>query len=101
MFENPNLILRIVREEISVSPILIFRSNSCPSEWLFTEDLPFDEYFDISLFETKSETALDNTVLNPEFVANIERERANRSIEEYILNSLQSSIIDANIPELL
>jgi len=40
------------------------------------------------LFETKFETALDNIVLNPEFVASLEKERANRSIDEYILNSL-------------
>jgi len=68
---------------------------------LFIEDLPFDEYFDLSFFENKSETTLDTIVLNPEFVPNIEKERENKSIDECILNSLQSSIISTNIPELL
>ena len=66
VFENPNLIPRIIRrQEGSVSPRRIYRSCFWPSEWLFIEDLPFDECFELSLFRNVSETALDNIVLDP------------------------------------
>ena len=64
------------------------------------EDLPFDESFDLSLFRTRSESALDNIVLDPEFIIDLEVQKANQSIDEYILNSPQSSLTTANIPEL-
>jgi len=101
MFENPNLIPIILRQESSLSPRLVFRSHSFPVEFQYLEDLRFDEHFDLSLFETKSESVIDDTILNLQFVEYIEKERANRSIDDYILNSLQSSTVATNIPELL
>ena len=89
VFENPNLIPRIVkRQEGSLSPRPIFRSHTWPSEWLFVEDLSFDECFELSLFISKTETVLDDTVLDPEFLVDIEFQRANTSIDDYIMISL-------------
>ena len=100
MFENPNLIPRIVRrQEGSLSPRPIFRSHTWPSEWLFVEDISFDESFKPSLFRNKSETALDDIVLDLEFLVDIEVQRENTSIDDYILNSPQSSITITNIPK--
>jgi len=101
VFENPNLIPRILRQEISLSPRPFFRSHSCPVVFQYLEDLPFDEHFDLSLFETKSKIAIGDTFLNPQFVQDLEIERANRSIDAYILNSLQTSIVATNSLELL
>ena len=100
--DNLNLISRRVkRQEILVSLTPSIKVDSCPDEWLFLEDISFDFSFDLSLFRTKSETALDDTVLDTKFVADLEIQKANKSIDEYILNSPQSSITAANIPELL
>ena len=100
MFGNPNLIPRIIRiQEGSVSPRPIFRSHSWPSEWFFVEDLPFDECFELSLIRARSKTTLDDTVLDPEFLVDIEVQRANRSIDDYIFNSSQTSIVTTNILE--
>jgi len=61
VFDNPNLIPRIIkRQESSISIRPLFRSNSCPAEWLFLEYVPFDEYFDNSLFRNKSESELED-----------------------------------------
>ena len=101
LFENPNLIPRMIkRQESLVSPRPLFRFNSYPSEWLFIEDLPFDEYFGLSLFRTKSESALNDTVLDPKFTIELEVQRANLSIDQHLLNSPQSSLTTAKIPEL-
>ena len=52
VFDNPNLISRISRrQESSVGPTPSIKIDSCPDEWLFVEDLPFDESFDLSLFK--------------------------------------------------
>jgi len=70
--DNPNFILRrSQRQESLVSPTPSIKADSCPDEWLFLEDLPFDESFDISLFRTRSESALDDIVLDPEFIADL------------------------------
>ena len=98
MYENQNLIPRILQKLSSVIPV--FRSHSCPVVFEYLEDLEFDEHFDLSLFETKSESVVGSTVLNPEFVKDVEIERANISIDDYILN-LQTSIVATNIPEFL
>jgi len=100
MFENPNLIPRILRQETYLSPRPVFRSHSCPNVFQYLEDLRFDEHFDLSFFETKFERAIGDTVLNPQFSQYLETERENRSIDVYILN-LQTSIVATNIPELL
>jgi len=54
---------------------------------LLLEDLPFDVQFDLSLFRTKSKNVLNETVLDLDFIANLEVQRANISIDEYILNT--------------
>ena len=96
MYENPNLIPRILRQESFLIPI--FRSHSCPVVFEYLEDLEFDEHFDLSFFETKYESVVCSTILNPEFVKDLEIERANRSIYDYIL-TIQTSIVATNIPE--
>ena len=99
VFENPNLIPRIVRrQEGSPSPTPIFRSHTWPSECFFVEEISFDENFELSLFRSKSETALEDMVLDPELLVDIEVQRANFSIDDYILNSPQS-ITATYIPE--
>ena len=98
MYENPNLIPRILRQESSVIPV--FRSHSCLVVFEYLEDLEFDEHFYLSLFETKSESDVGSTVLNPEFVKDLETIKANRSIDDYILK-LQTSIVATNIPKFL
>ena len=78
MFENPNLIPRIVRrQEGSLSPKPVFRSYTWPSQWFFVEDLSFDENFELSLFRNKSENDIDDIVLDHEFLVNIEVQREN------------------------
>ena len=47
-----------------------------------------------------SKSALDDIVLDTEFTAELEIQRENLSIDQYILNSPQSSITTVNIPEL-
>ena len=64
----------------------------------FVEDLSFDENFELSLFRNKSENDIDDTVLDPDFLVDIEVQRANTSIDDYILNSPQSITV-TNIPE--
>jgi len=69
VFENPNLILRIIRrQESSLSPRPLLKSHSCPVEWLFLEDLPFDEHFELSLFRTTSYSELLDIVQDLEFL---------------------------------
>ena len=98
VYENPNLIQRILHQEISVIPV--FKSRSCPVVCQYLEDLEFDEQFEFSLFETKSESVVGSTALNLEFVKDIETERANRSIDDYILRH-QTAITATNIPKFL
>lgn len=76
VFENPNLIPRILKKESLSSPRLVFRSHSCPVEWLFLEDIPFDECFGLSLFRTTSDSELINIVSYPELIKELEVEKA-------------------------
>lgn len=86
--DNPNLISRrLKKKESSFSPAPSIKVDSCPDQWLSLEDLLFDLSFDHPLFRTRSKSALDNIILDPEFIADIEIQKANRSIDEYILNS--------------
>ena len=66
----------------------MFKAQSCPLGFEYLEDLEFDKQFELSLFETKSESVVASTALNPEFIRNLEAERANKSIDDYILNQL-------------
>jgi len=71
--DNPNLISRKSnKEESLVSQIPLVKANSCPNEWLFLEELPFDVPFEQSLFRTKSKNALSETVLDLDFIADLE-----------------------------
>ena len=58
----------------------MFKSHSCPDIFEYLEELEFDERFEISLFESKFERAIDYTVPNPRFLVDLETERANRFI---------------------
>lgn len=98
MFENTNFIPRILHQKNSL--ILVFKSLSCLVVLYYLEDLEFGEHFDLSLFETKSESVVGSTDLNPEFFKDLETKKANKSIYDYILK-LQTSIVAKNIPEFL
>jgi len=79
VFENPNLIPKIIRkQERSLSPRPLIRSNSCRVKWLFLEDLlnmPFDEYFELSLFRTSSKTKLLDLVQDLVFLSELENQK--------------------------
>ena len=83
-----------------VRKIPLVKANSSPDEWLFLEEIPFDVPFDLSLFRTKSENEINETVLDPDFMANIEVQYENKSIDEYILKSPQSPINTIMTPYL-
>jgi len=100
IFENPNLIVRILRQEISPSPRLVFRSHSCPVEWLFLEYLPFDEYFGLYLFGTTSDNELLAIVRDPKFTRELEIQRAKLLSNRNLRNSPQSSLTTDRIREL-
>jgi len=63
IYENPNLIPRIRHQESSISHV--FKSHSCLDIFAYLEELDFDEQFELSLSETKSERAVESTVHNP------------------------------------
>jgi len=71
----------------------VFKSHSCPDIFEYLEELEFDERFEISLFESKSERAIDYTVPNPQFLIDLETERANRLIDNYIAEQPQTPIV--------
>jgi len=78
VLDNPNLISRILkRQESSVIPTTSIKVDSCPNEWFFLEDLPFDLSFDLSLVRTRSKSALDDIVLDPEFILDLEVQKEN------------------------
>ena len=70
----------------------MFKSHSCPNIFEYLEELEFDERFEISLFESKSERVVDYTVPNPQFLVDLETERANRLIDNYIATQPQTPI---------
>ena len=53
----------------------------------------------LSLFRNKFETSLDDTVLDLEFLIDLEVKREKTAIDDYILNSPQTSITVTNILE--
>jgi len=79
----------------------MFKAQSYLVGFEYLEDQDFDEQFELSLFETKSESIVASTILNPKFFRNLETERANKSIDDYILNRLQTSIVASNISDFL
>ena len=86
IYENPNLIQKILHQESSATPLV--KSHSCPALFEYLEELPFDARFELSLFKTKSENALDSIVPNPDFVVALEFERHNKLIDNFILRHL-------------
>jgi len=82
-------------------PSHIFKSHSCPSVFKYLEELDFDEKFELSLFKTQSESALDSLFPNPDFVAALEIERTNKEVENFILQHLQSDIHATNLVDFL
>ena len=98
-YENPNLISRIVRQESSITPV--FRSRSCPTIFKYLEELDFDEKFELSLFKTKSKNALQSIIPNPDFLAALNIEKSNKSIENFILRQLETDIEAANIIDFI
>jgi len=82
IYENPNLIPKLLHQESIIPPM--FKSHSYPDIFEYLEEPEFDERFEISLFESKSESAADYTVPNLQFLVDLEIERANRLIGNYI-----------------
>lgn len=99
VYENPNLIRKLLRQESSAIPVI--KSHSCPSIFEYLEELAFDEKFELSLFKTKSENALDSIVPNPDFATALQIEKYNKSIENFILTQLQTTIEVTNIIDFL
>lgn len=86
--DNTNLISRrFKRQESIVSLTPSIKSYSCPNERLFLENLSFYLSFDLSLFRTKYESALDDIVIDLDFIVDLKIQEENQSIDEYILNS--------------
>ena len=99
IYENPNLIRKILRQESSATPLV--KSHSCPAIFEYLEELDFDEKFELSLFKTQSESALDSLVPNPDFAAALKVEKHNKLIENFILRHPQSDIQAANLADFL
>jgi len=99
VYENPNLIARIHRRESPIIPV--FKSHSCLAIFKYLEELDFDEKFELSLFKTNSESALDSLVPNLDFAVALEFEKHNKLIENFILRHLHSDIQVANIADFL
>lgn len=79
----------------------MIKSHSCPAIFEYLEELAFDGKFELSLFKTKCENALDSIVPNPYFVVALQIEKSNKSIENFILIQLQTTIEVMNIINFL
>ena len=90
IYENPNLLPKLLRQESAIPPVS--KSHSCPDIFEYLEGVEFEKRFEISLFESKSERAADYTVPNPQFRVDLETERANRLIDNYIAEQSQTPI---------
>jgi len=86
---------------LASDPSLIFKSHSCPAIFKYFEEIDFDERFELSLFKTKSESALGSLVPNPDFAATLEIERNNKLVENFILRHLQTDIQATNLVDFL
>jgi len=92
VFENPNLIPKILRrqesQESSVSSRPTFRSTSCPDRWIYLEDEPFDEHFEISLFTTSPDFELIDLLPDPLFIEQLQFEIVNSHLDRHLQNSI-------------
>jgi len=88
VFENPNMIPRILRrqesQEGSASSRPTYRSTSCPVRWIYLEDEPFDENFETSLFRTSSDSKLIDLIPYPLFIEELQLEAINSSIDRHL-----------------
>ena len=104
MFENPNLIPRILRrqesQENSTSLRPLYKSRSCLMRWIYPEDELFDEYFENSLFESFSESGLTHTVQNPIFIENFQIEVVTSHLDRHLQNSIQFELTFERTPKL-
>jgi len=82
IYDNPNLIPKLLCQESTITSV--FKSRSCHDIFEYLEELEFDELFEISLFESKSESVVGYTVPNPQFLVDLETERANQLKDNYI-----------------
>ena len=96
MFENPNLIPKILRrhenQESSASSRPLYRSISCPVKWIYLEDEPFDKQFETSLFVNFSEYELSNLVPDLVFLEDLQFEFITSHLDKHFRNSIQSEI---------
>ena len=99
IFENPNLIPRILRsqessekesQESSGSSQPLYRSASCPVKWIYFDEEPFDERFETSLFVNFSETELSRLVPNPLFLEDLQLKFVSFNLDRHLQNSTQS-----------
>ena len=79
----------------------MLKSFSCPAIFKYLEELDFDARFELSLFETKSESVVGSIVPNSDFAAALEIEKSNKAIENFILRQLQTEIEASNIVDFL
>lgn len=104
MFENPNMIPRILRRQESQENYAIsrplFRSKSCPMRSVLLEDETCIRYFESSSFETFFESRLTHIVQDPIFIENLQLEVVASYIDKHLQNSIQLELIFERTPSL-
>ena len=104
MFENPNLIPRILKRQESqesyVSSRPLYRSRSCLVKWIYLEDEYFNEYFETSLFVTFSDSGLAHAVHDPLFIEDLQLEVVTLDLDRHLQNSIQSELTSEGTPKL-
>ena len=94
VFDNPNLIPRILRregsQESSGRSRPLSRSAPCPVKWIYFDEIPFDERFETSLFVNFSETELSRLVLDPLFFEYLQLRFVSLHIDRHLQNYIQS-----------
>ena len=86
VFENPNLIPKILRRQESqgsfASSRPLYRSISYPVKWIYLEDEPFDEQFETSLFVNFSKSELSHLAQDPVFIEDLQFEFVTSHLEK-------------------
>ena len=100
IFENPNLIPRILRrqgsqessergsQESTGSSRPLSRSASCPVKIIYIDDIPFDARFETSLFVNFSETELSILVPDPLFFEDLQYRFVSHHLDRELHNSI-------------
>jgi len=67
----------------------LIKANSLPKELSSLEDIQFDLSFELSLFRTKSENSIHDTVINPNFLQFIESKRVpiHLDLDQHVLDT--------------